>query len=252
MAVGALLPRSIVSSTSHRTTSRVATRPRLRTGGAVPTGLEEASFAIRIPETAVDSKRAFATWKSLPFALKREDGRGMRGVARGERRLSPFHAHFSLDHEDERNEYIFRLELTKGTHGAAERRLPRISEFLEDFRSYLREPDRRYRGLLGANFNFSLRKWRPSFSLPFSVPGTFDHVPGLPQISGLDFSFADTRPEQSLRRAFVTTYAGIDEMVLKLLFSHASPISGQLADEILSVANAHRPIFVAQVGADAE
>lgn len=227
----------------------MARQPKPR---VIPPGLEDASFDVRVPEQLVDFRRAYESWRELPLSQTRDDDRGIRGVARGDTKIKPFHAHYSLDFQAERKEYVFRLELAKGTHGPAEKQLPRLSEVLDQLTGFLAEPERRFRGLLSANFNFPLGEWQPTIKLPFSLPGTLDHVPGLPEISGLDFSFEDLRPEQPLRRAFVTTYDAINEMVLRLLLSHATAISGALVDRMLDVASTHYPVFVTRIPNHAE
>lgn len=212
-------------------------------------GLDEVGLTLRVP-AAQFAFGAFRTAiRDRALTQVREDDSAVRGVLRGEDAISPFHAHFSVEllrkggkSKRTSDVYVIRLDYAKGTHAEATSLLP-VTKFLSELRTFFTDPDAARSGLLSSNFTLSLKEYTPTIKLPFSVPGALDHVPGLPQISGLDFSFAGASPAQPLVRAFVTTYSLIDEMIIRLLVGFECRVGPELATAMLVAAASHLPIF---------
>lgn len=87
-------------------------------------------------------------------------------------------------------------------------------------------------------------EWEPTVPLPFAPPGTLDHIPGVPKISGLDFSFSSPGIDQPLIRAFVTTYEHLQQIVVRLLIARTVSIDPELPTVLLETADQYVPHFV--------
>lgn len=215
----------------------------------LPPGLQDVSFDVRLTSEQFDSKGLLGYLSSIPGFSIRPDKNAARGAVRAGDRWKGLHAHVELARSRSMKEFTFQFEIVTVPHGRMSAGVPSIDELLSEMKLFFRNGDETYSGLVGAHFSLDLKKYHPTVPLPFTPPGKLDHVPGLPEISGLDFSFRERHRDQPLIRAFVTTYPSIHRMVIRLLMSHSSTIGDHLPLAMIDLAAVHLPIF-AVVGDD--
>jgi hypothetical protein len=69
-------------------------------------------------------------------------------------------------------------------------------------------------------------------------------MPGLPQICGVDVTFQDRSASQHLHRAFVTTYDGIERVVVRMLLIDTAVWDHTLPSAMILLASSHLPIVL--------
>jgi hypothetical protein len=210
-----------------------------------PPGLQDLTLTLRFPAEAVNFDRLFREVSETPGFSRRSDGGGIRGALRGERGWGPIHAHFDLNRND-RGDIVLELEILTSSHGRFKTGVPTLSRFITTLRAYIANPDASFRGLVGAHFSLSTEEWTPTVPLPFTPPEPLDKIPGLPQISGVDFSFSEQTPEQPLIRAFVTTYDAINRFVIRILTGQPVEIDIHLVDLMRKTATDYLPYFAVE------
>lgn len=207
-----------------------------------PRYFTEISCTVRIPVNRAEFKTLFETLREIPGLSVRSDGEGLKGALRGERGWGSTHTHFTLEREDS-NAFVFRLDVFPTSHGRFIKGVPSTSRFLKILRGALHEPATEVNGLLGARFLLSTDSWSPTVPLPFSPPGALDRLPGVPRISGLDFSFSEPTPDQPLIRAFITTYESLQEMSVRFLLMQRVSLDSNLPRVMAAAAARYLPSF---------
>lgn len=215
-------------------------RPPARRQVRLPVGLDELLVSIRIPSAEFNRKGLFAQFAKVHSFQVRSGGQEMRGALHGGGILSSAHAHLTVLKAG-RSEHSIQLELVPGAHG----RLPKgawdVGQGISTVRKHLANPDATWKALLGANFSLSLKRWEPTVRLPLATPGIADGMPDIPRICGLDFAFSDKAEDHFLRRAFVTTYEGIDLLVVRMHMTCSLQWDSNLPRHVVHVTKDHLP-----------
>jgi len=210
---------------------------------SVPTGLEVVGINCRIPQREVDFTFFASEVEQYPDFTVRRDLKSLAGVIQSDKSIPGVHAHFGLRSAKEKSEFTLEFELIARKHRPATVNGPGMSEFLKLSQRFLRKPSKAYRSLLSINFAFSLAKWQPTITLPFSVSNLGSEFRGNPNIAGVDFTFDLPDSPLELSRAFVTTYEAIDKMVVRLLLWSEVTIGPSLPAHLLGSATELLPIF---------
>lgn len=225
---------------NEKAVKRAASRPT-----SIPRGLQDVSLTIRLRREDILLTEMLNALEQLEGFSRRGDG--AHGALRGEIGWGAAHGHFSIDIEGSAGAYLLFLEVVSSSHGKLPKETPRVKEFLSIIQSYFVDPDRSFSGLLGVNFSLPLKVWSPTVPLPFTPPGVLDHIPGAPQISGLDFSFPLQTDDQPLIRAFITSYGQIDRLVVRFLLSLPTAIHASVIDEMLRLSAEYVLSFAREV-----
>jgi len=211
--------------------------------GPFPPYLDEITATLKFDEGELAFADLLTGLEGKPTVSTRTDGGGVRGAARGMPGWGSVHTHYTLQRAAAGG-YLFEFELTSKSHGKFARGVPSTRQFLSMLRDSINDPSRKRAAILGAHFSFSMDEWQPTVPLPFIPPDTLDHIPGVPKISGLDFSFSEPGSEQPLVRAFVTTYDHQKEIVVRLLIAHSLVIGPDVPDSLVELATNYVPHFV--------
>jgi hypothetical protein len=185
-----------------------------------------------------------AVAERFPAFQKRSDGRGIRGAVSGGRHLAGAHAHFEITSSSGKNEWSIEYEIVAASHGRMPKGTPNLDGLFKGTADLLGSPGHEHKTLVTANLALSTKRWESVVPLPLAPPGPLEKMPGGPQISGIDFSFSDRASGQKLRRAFVTTYDAIDQLVVRLLLSHATGWGKHVTLEMTSLIQQYVPVFV--------
>ena len=210
---------------------------------AFPPGFQEITVTIRLGAEDLRLQELIKQFTGTPGFRVRSDDEGLAGALRGERGWGAAHTHFSLSRTESNEVYLLELEFVPTSHGRFQKGVPSTRKFLNAIKSVLSDPDREYAAVIGANFSLSTETWQPTVPLPFNPPASLDHIPGLPRISGLDFSFAEHGADQPLMRAFITTYEPIQRMVIRFLVAESVRISAELPQAMTRAASRFLPSF---------
>jgi hypothetical protein len=152
--------------------------------------------------------------------------------------------HLTISAASPRDKWNIEYEIIKGSHGRMPRDTPNLDALFDRTASLFGNPSRSLPALVSANLALSSKSWESIVPLPLTPPGALENMPGAPQISGIDFSFSDRSTGQKLRRAFVTTYDAIDQIVVRLLLAHPIQWGPHITDEVFSLINQYVPSFV--------
>ena len=232
---------------------RLAKRPRppktpKKTGVRLPNALDELSCTIRAPVNQIDFEGLAADLKPYPTFTERFDSHGIRGTLLGGHLLSGGHAHLTVEKVSDEDEYSIELDLVPGDHGRIPKGALSIAGAFETIESRRKATEGSIPILVSANFAMSLKEWEPTVALPFTPTGITEQMPGVPRISGLDFSFNEQTESQHLHRAFVTTYDGIERMVVRMLLSFEARWEPNVLGAMIQLVNAHLPILARRIG----
>jgi hypothetical protein len=168
----------------------------------------------------------------------------MRGVISGGRSLAGAHVHLTITAESAGRAWSVEYEIIKGSHGPMPKGAPTLDMFFDRAPHLFGNFSRDLPALVTANLALSSKSWESIVPLPLTPPGALEKMPGAPQISGIDFSFSDRSGGQKLRRAFVTTYDAIDEIVVRLLLAHPFKWGPHITHDVFSLISQYLPSFV--------
>jgi hypothetical protein len=153
------------------------------------------------------------------------------------------HGHLTIEKATSHGEYSIELNLVTGDHGRIPKGALSVEKSFDRVMPFLTKPADSLQALISASFSMYLKEWEPTVSLPFSPVGITEQMPGLPRISGLDFTFDEQSDSQHLHRAFVTTYDGIDRMVVRMLLSLQTVWAVSMITDTIELVRAHLPIL---------
>jgi len=207
-----------------------------------PEGLEASSFTCRLTPAEADFEAVFEAFKESPGFHTRSDNKAIRGVLKG----SPsrhWHAHFEMTHVSARRGSTLEFQTVRGPCGRQRPGTLTSSAFLRRLKALLpaiagmAQP-----GMLSARFELSMDRWKTTMPIPYAASGLAD-LPGEPEIAGLDFAFQDTPVRPGMRRAFITTYSELKQIVVRLLLAGPRIIDESLPRELLSAGTQHLSMF---------
>jgi len=207
----------------------------------LPPGFEGGQVSLFLPSSEVDFDRLIAPFKGVPKFQIRTDNLAIRGVLKSPGFSPPAHAHVEVDHAHDKGETSLQIEIFRGAG-----RLPKdamdLSGFIDKVGGALTNLTEERAFLASLNYNLKMSEWKPTVSLPYSPGALNATLPGVAQIAGLDFAFAEG-VDQPLRRAFVTTYDRLDRMVVKLLLALTSPWDQGLPNKLFELGASQFPKF---------
>lgn len=223
-------------------------KPSVSSRVRLPDAIDELSCAIRVPASRIDFQQLVSNLQNLPTFVMRFDDQGIRGTLVGGTLVSAAHGHLTVERISGENDYLIQLDLVPGGHGQIPKGAITLAQSFETIAPFLREYERSTPILVSASFAMSLKEWEPTVKLPFAPTGIVEQMPGLPRISGLDFSFNEQSDSQHLHRAFVTTYDGIERMVVRMLLSFEASWDPSVVSATIELVHAHLPILVRRTG----
>lgn len=220
------------------------------TSARFPSVLREITATVRVPDSAFAFQEILQQLETKPSVTVRKDREGVRGAARGSPGWGSFHTHFVLE-KRRSGEFDLELEVTGRQHGRFPKGSLSTTKLIRAFASALEDSSRTFPAIVGAHYILPLDRWAPTVQLPFAPPGTLDHIPGVPQISGLDFSFSAPGPEQPLLRAFISTYGQLNEMIVRILLATHIAFQPSMPLSLAELAGSYLPRFAKEIKPDA-
>lgn len=209
-----------------------------------PEGLDSVSVTLRYQAAEKDFKALRSSLGGLPGFWMRSDNRAVRGAIKHGRLLQSGHAHLDVVHVEKDEQVVIELELLPGLHGTMPKKTSVLEDAIDRLAALLPPQTESRRAVVGGNFTFDLKRWEPTVTLPFSTPGAVESMPGLPQICGLEFAFTERTDTQPLHRAFITTYAGVNRMLVRLLLFLTVEWDRSLPQRAIDSVCQQLPVFV--------
>jgi len=205
--------------------------------------LRDLSLTVRVDAKELDFEPLRMALSKKYQSQTREDGWGVRIIAREDEEVRPMHSHIALDRNEDTKAFTLEYDVVRGDHPAI-RKYTTATAFTKALRTSLKNPERPRPGLLSANFALSSEKWEPTFPVPFPHPGAMTAIPGLPQVIGLDLAFSEQGPTQPLIRVFVTTYPELQQIIVRVLLRCETDLCGPIAPGLIEAAQTTLPAFV--------
>lgn len=212
-----------------------------------PEGFRELTATFYLKSGRVDFSSLVTQYRADPEFSIRPDNKALFGSLKGQPGWGNVHAHITITQDRPEAEVTeVEFELIASKHGRFAKNAITVDGFLTDLSSRV-SPNREAVALLGAEFGLSGKQWQPTFPLPFAAPSGFDHIPGVPQISGIDLSFESSTPEPSLNRAFVTTYKELNSLRVRFLATQTFKLDTSIVPVMCEVAEKLLPVFAKKV-----
>lgn len=208
----------------------------------IPEGLDEVTLTARFQSGKASIDALVAVLESKGGFSVRPDRRAVRGILRADEGTPAIHGHLEVRETRNKKHILLEYEIVTSAleHEKAELS---VSQWPSLVIPHIGLEGDLLTGLTSAVFTLQLDQWEPTVPLPFAASGILDALPGEPRISGLDFSFGTPVAGQSLRRAFVSTYDEVKQMVVKFMVVTKLPIAEPISDGMLATAARHFPIF---------
>lgn len=213
-----------------------------------PDGLQEIEVTFRAEKGAVDFHRFSERFPKDSVASRPKRGKSVRLALAGAPLLSGGHAHFEARESGPGGSFVASLSLIPGRHESPLTSVPSIAEAIESIVGALKVVPEQFRLLVSAHYALSLKEWTPTLALPFTPQSMTGQLAGLPQICGVDIAFQEQSAAQCLQRAFLTTYDGIDRMVVRMLLVKNLALDATLVRNLVSLANDHLPLLAQRRG----
>jgi hypothetical protein len=152
----------------------------------------------------------------------------------------PYHSHFSAI-DEHAGGYSVEFEVVRGGLEATKPTAMNLLTFPSTLARFISPPLGQLRGILYGTFDYPKEKFVATVQLPVVLPGMLESAQGSPEITGLEFGFADS--SQPIRRAFVSVLGG-ERIRLTVSLSFVVGEPENLVTRMCETVLQHAPLFV--------